>query len=65
MYSLVTNSTMFILVSMVVSANFTFVIMDIKVTKVSTDFMVTMVIFFTEDSKVSQSLWLRERDINV
>jgi hypothetical protein len=27
--------------------------------------MVTMVTFFTEGSKVSQSLWLRERGINV
>jgi hypothetical protein len=56
---------MFILVNKVVSANFTFFIMHIKVTKVSTDFIVTMVAFFTEVSKVSQSLSLRERDINV
>ena len=41
---------------MFVSATFTFVIMDIKVTKVSTDFMVSMVTFFTGVSKVSLSL---------
>jgi hypothetical protein len=65
MCSLVSNYTMFMLVSMVINANFTFCIMDIKVTKVSTDFMVTIVTFFTEGCKVSQSLWLRERGINV
>lgn len=56
---------MFVLVSMDVNINFTFLIMDIKVTKVSTDFMVTMFTFFTKVSKVSQSQLLRERDINV
>ena len=65
MYSLGTSFTMFFLISIVVNANFTFVIMDIKVNKVSADFMVTMITFFTEVFKVSQSLWLHERDINV
>ena len=54
---------MFILVNMVVNDTFTFVITDIKANRVSTDFMVTMITFYTEVSKVSQSLWLRERDI--
>jgi len=61
MYSLVTNTTIFVLVSMVASANFTFVTM---VTKGSTDFMVTVVTFFADVSKVSQLLWLLERDMN-
>ena len=56
---------MFILFSMAVNATFTFVIIDNKVNKISTDFMVTTITVFTEVFKFSQSLWLHERYINV
>lgn len=65
MYSLVTNFTVFILANMVVNITFAFVFRDINVTKVSNDLMVTMVTFFTDVSKISQSLWLGKREINV
>jgi len=65
MYSLVTNFTVFIVASMVVSITFAFVFIDINVTEVSNDLMVTMVTFFTDVSKISQSLRLGKRDINV
>jgi len=62
MYSLVNK---FAVVHMVVNIAFAFVSIDINVTKVSNDLMVTMVTFFTDVSKISQSLRLDKRDINV
>ena len=46
MYSLVSNFTMFILFSIVVNSTVAFVIMDIKVNRVSTDFTFTTLTFF-------------------
>jgi hypothetical protein len=65
MYTFVTKFSVFILVSMVDNITFTFIFIDIKFTKVSTDLIVTMVTSFTDVSKISQSLWLGKRDINV